>query len=174
MFVSVHGLLGTISGLFLNVSSDTSTTSRTGAFSLAAPLISSHPWFGIGFGTFMPQTYFFTDDQYLGTLIETGIFGLAALLTLFATDWCVARGARRISTDLEMRHLGQCLAASAATAAVTFATFDAFSFVMAAGMTFLLLGCAGALWRFAQNQMHFFGEEGQIDRVEGSPNRSLN
>ena len=152
LWVTIHGLIGTISGLFLHFSSDTSTQSRTSAFSLAGPLLAQHPWLGIGFGTFMPQTYFFTDDQYLGSLIDSGILGLASLLVLFFTGWCVARGARRISTDAEIRHLGQCLAASVAVAAVTFATFDAFSFVMAAGLTFLLLGCAGAAWRLVQNE----------------------
>lgn len=164
MWITVHGLVGTISGLFLHFGSDSSTTSRTGALSAAKPFISQHPWFGRGFGTYMPQTYFFLDDQYLGSLIETGIVGIATLLTLFATGWCVARGARRVSTDAETRHLGQCLAASVAVATVTFATFDAFSFVMAAGLTFLLLGCAGAAWRLVQNEKLSLGDENRAVR----------
>ncbi len=147
MWVTIHGLAGTLRNLFLNVSSDTSTTSRTGAFSSAEPYISQHPWFGRGLGTFLPQTYFFTDDQYLNSLIEIGVIGLLALLTLFATGWFVARSARRATTDREARDLAQSLAASIAATAVAYATFDALSFFMAAGLTFLLLGCTGAAWR---------------------------
>ena len=144
---TIPGLIGTLRGLFFSIGTDSSTVERTKAYSLAAPLISHHPWLGQGFGTFLPQTNFFTDDQYLGSLIETGVVGLLALLLLFATGWFLARGARRASTDDELRHLAQCLAASVAVAVVSYATFDAFGFPIAAGLTFLLLGCTGAMWR---------------------------
>ena len=49
------------------------------------PFIVQHPWFGLGFGAFPPQIYFFTDDQYLNSTIVTGIVGLLALFTLFVT-----------------------------------------------------------------------------------------
>jgi O-antigen ligase len=150
MFVSVHGLLGTLSSLFTQVGSDTSSASRTGAFGSSMPFISQHPWFGRGFGTFLPSTYFFTDDQYLLSVIEIGVIGLICLLTLFATGWLAARNARRVSRDPETRHLAQCMAASAAVPAVSFATLDALSFAMAASLTFLILGCVGALWRLAR------------------------
>lgn len=151
LFLTVHGLLGTIKNLFLTVSSDSSTTSRTGAWSSAVPFISQHPWFGHGFGTFFPQTYFFTDDQYLNTLIETGFVGLLVLLGLFATGWFTARSTRRASEDRKIRELAQCLAGSIAVAVVTFGTFDALGFPMAASLTFILLGCVGALWRLSHS-----------------------
>jgi O-antigen ligase len=151
LFVGVHGLLGTIRNLFLSVGSDSSTTSRTMAFAHAGPLIAAHPWFGQGFGTFEPLVYFYTDDQYLNSLIEIGIVGLVALLALFCTGWVLARSARRATADGEIRHLAQCLAASVAAMAVTYATFDALYFPMAAAVTFLILGCVGALWRLTRD-----------------------
>ncbi|MGA8709301.1 MAG: O-antigen ligase family protein, partial [Steroidobacteraceae bacterium] len=150
LFLTVHGLLGTIKNLFLAFSSDSSTTSRTGAWSSAVPFIFQHPWLGHGFGTFLPATYFFTDDQFLNTLIEAGFVGLLALLGLFVTGWFAARSARRASDDHGVRDLGQCLAGSIAVAAVTFGTFDAFGFPMMASLTFIILGCAGALWRLSR------------------------
>ncbi len=150
MFVATSNLLSELGKLFTQVGSDTSSASRTGAFGSSAQFIIQHPWLGRGFGTFLPATYFFTDDQYLSSLIEIGIIGLMALLALFVTGWMVARNARRMSGDPETRHLAQCVAASVAAAAVTFATFDALAFAMAAGLTFLILGCAGALWRLVQ------------------------
>lgn len=150
-FVAVHGLFGTFISIFSNQgSAQASTQSRTSAFSSAAPFIAQHPWFGLGPGTFPPQVYFFTDNQYLGSIITTGIIGLLALLALFVTGWVVARSTRRLAVDAETRDLAQCLAASIAVAAVTFSTFDALSFTISAGLTFLLLGCIGALWRLVR------------------------
>ncbi len=149
---TVHGLSGTIYNLFTHFSSDNSTASRTGALSAAGVYVAQHPWFGRGFGTFLPQTYFFMDDQYLGTIIETGVIGLLTLLGLFVTGWLTARSARRLTTVPEDRDLAQCLAASVAVGAVAFATFDALSFPIAAGLTFLVIGSSGALWRLIRER----------------------
>jgi lipopolysaccharide exporter len=149
----IPGLLGTIRGLFAGIATDSSAQERTGAFSLAAPLISHHPLLGQGFGTLLPEYFFFTDDQYLNSLVETGFIGLLALITLLASGWFTARRVRSVTADGELRHLAQCLAASVAAAAVSFATFDALGFQIAAGLTFLVLGCVGAFWRLAGAQV---------------------
>ena len=148
----IPGLLGTIRNLFLGIGTDASAQERNLAFHLAAPFISAHPLFGRGFGTLVPLTYFFTDDQYLNTLVETGFIGLLALLALFATSWSLARRARRATADDELRHLAQALAASVAVALVTYATFDALGYKIVAGLTFLLLGCIGAMWRLTRQK----------------------
>jgi polysaccharide biosynthesis protein PslJ len=149
IWLMVPGLLGTVRDLFLAAGNgtDASAVSRTSAFDSALPFIAQHPWLGRGFGTFLPQTYFFTDDQFLNSTVEIGIVGLLALLGLFVTGWLAARNTRRLATDPSDRDLAQSLAASTATAVVAFATFDALSFTIAAGLTFLLLGCTGAAWR---------------------------
>ncbi len=143
-------MLSGFGALFGQLGTDQSSLSRTGAFSAAAPFVADHPWFGQGFRTFFPQTYFFVDDQYLTSLIETGIAGAVALVALFATGWFTARSARLATADAEARDLGQCLAASVAVGAACFASFDALSFSIAAGLCFLLLGCVGAAWRLAR------------------------
>jgi O-antigen ligase len=145
--VVVPGLFRSLNNLFFAIGTDASTTSRTAAFSSAAPFISAHPLFGLGFGTFMPNIYFFTDDEYLNAAIEIGLVGSFMLLLMFITGWCLSRSARRASADQETRHLGQCMAASCAVMLICYATFDALYFPMAAGLTFLVLGCVGALWR---------------------------
>jgi O-antigen ligase len=147
--VVIPGMIRALSNLFFAIGSDASTVSRTTAFSNAAPLISAHPWFGMGFDVFMPSIYFFTDDQYLNTVIEMGFAGLVVLLALFITGWALARKARRSFADPEQRHLAQCLAACAIVMLIGYGTFDALYFPMAAGLTFLVLGCIGTLWRLA-------------------------
>lgn len=124
-----------------------STDSRITAIGQSVPSIEQHPWFGSGFGTFPPQMYFFTDDQYLSSLITTGFVGLACLLALLLTGWCVARSLRRRSRDREVKDLAQSLAASVAVAIICFGTFDALGFAVASGITFLMIGCAGAAYR---------------------------
>jgi polysaccharide biosynthesis protein PslJ len=146
------GILSAFGTLFGQIGTDGSSTSRAGAYSAAVPFIAQHPWFGRGFQTFFPQTYFFVDNQYLTSLIETGFIGLLALLALFVTGWVAARRARLTATDASSQDLAQCLAASVAAAAVSFATFDGLSFTIASGLCFLLLGCAGAAWRLACEQ----------------------
>jgi len=148
--VGIPHLARAFATLITGISGDSSTLSRTAAFSSAVPFIGQHPWLGTGLGTFYPQVYFFTDDEYLLALIEIGVVGLAALLLLLATGWVSARRARRASADPEVRELAQCVAAALAVSAVCFATFDALGFPVAAGLTFLVLGCSGALLRLAR------------------------
>jgi polysaccharide biosynthesis protein PslJ len=148
ILVAVPSLLGTILGLFGQiVTGSASTDSRTNALVESAHLVAQHPWLGVGAGTFLPQTFFYTDDQYLNTLISTGVVGLVALIALLATGWFTARSLRRRSGEAEVRDLAQCLAAAMAATAACFGTFDVLGFAIASGLTFLLLGCIGAAWR---------------------------
>ena len=150
LWVAVPSVLTVFQHLFAQIGSESSSQSRVNAYSSAVPFISQHPWFGRGLHTFLPQTYFFVDNQYLISLIETGFAGLLTLLALFATGWFAARSARRVVRDVQTRDLLQSLAGSVAAGAVSFATFDALSFTIATGLTFLLLGCVGAAWRLVR------------------------
>jgi polysaccharide biosynthesis protein PslJ len=148
--VLVPGFVRDMSSLFFAIGSDASTTSRTSALSNALPLIAQHPLFGSGFGTFMSSIFFYTDNQYLNAGIELGLVGVAAIVGLFITGWWSARDVRRHSTDPAIRHLSQCLAASCAVMLFVYGTFDTLYFPMAAGITFLMLGCIAALWRLTR------------------------
>jgi hypothetical protein len=146
----VHGLVGTVLDLFTGISSDSSTTARTGRYGIAGHYIKMHPFFGRGFFTFIPQLYMIFDNQFLLTAVEMGLVGLVALFLFCFIAIFTARGARRMSVDPEARHLAQALAGSMVAATLSFATYDALSFPMATAAVFFLLGCCGALWRFAK------------------------
>jgi O-antigen ligase len=150
MWLAKPTLLSSFGGLFGHVGTDQSSKSRTGAYAAAASFIGQHPWFGRGVGTFFPQTYFYIDNQYLTSLVQTGVIGALALAALFVTGWLTARSARLAAADARTRDLAQCLAASIAVAGICFATYDALSFSIASGLSFLLLGCTGAVWRLAR------------------------
>jgi O-antigen ligase len=149
-WAAMPGLMSLLYQLFTQIGGESSSTSRIQAYSAAVPFILRHPWLGQGFQTFSPQTYFYVDNQYLTSLIETGVVGVAALLALLAAGWLLARSARRAVTGERARDLLQSLAASVAASAVSFATFDALAFAIATGLTFLVLGCTGAAWRLAR------------------------
>ena len=146
LYLLVPGLLGTLTGLFSGLSSDDSAKSRTGSYDLAGAFIGRAPMFGRGYSTFLP-TYRILDNQYLKILVEAGVVGLITLLALFASGVLTARTVRRLAPDPQTRQLAQALAASVASALVSFALFDAFSFPMASSLIFLLLGAIGAARR---------------------------
>lgn len=146
---AMPGLLGTIKSQILNAGQDPSVQGRTDDYGPLFDLWRRTPWLGRGLGTFDPGTYRFLDNQYLGTLIDSGVIGLGALILLFFVMMGTARGARRRTADPEAQSLARALLAAVAAAAATFSTFDAMSFPMNTGVLFVIFGCIGAAWRFA-------------------------
>jgi len=153
-----HGLIGTLLNYFTGMfgGGDASVATRTDDYARDWPYIVQRPLFGRGFGTFLPQLYSWTDNMYLNSLIETGIFGLLSLLLLYLTGIHCAAAGRRRTQDEERRGLGQALVASIAVAAVGSATFDALDFPMLAGTLFFLLGAAGAYLAIMTRDRTFF------------------
>jgi O-antigen ligase len=147
--LAIPGLVGTIVSLFRNIGNDPSVTGRTDDYHVVFWLYHDHEIFGRGLFTFVPRYYRILDNQYLMFLLELGLVGLAAALLLFGTGFFSARSAYRRAATFESRHLGLALSGSILGLAVIYGTFDALGFAMAAGLTFLLIGMAGAARRFA-------------------------
>jgi polysaccharide biosynthesis protein PslJ len=152
-YVGAPGLIGTLRDLFTGVAADPGTKSRTGSYPYAWQFLKREPIFGRGFGTFLPM-YRVVDGGYLQTIVEIGIAGLAALLGLFGASVGSCVWIRKHSTNERDAGLAGALCASVAALAVTFLTFDSWGYPMANGVTFLLLGCIGALYRVAHKAEH--------------------
>jgi polysaccharide biosynthesis protein PslJ len=152
--VIIPGLIGTITALFSSFFSDTdsSTQARTVKYAEIVPYIVERPIFGRGFGTFMPDLYFFTDNQYMLTMAEMGGLGVLALLVLFLTGIHQGGAIRRLALTESDRELGQAFFASALVSLVISATFDALSFAMFSGMFFLMLGAGGSYLGFVRRE----------------------
>jgi polysaccharide biosynthesis protein PslJ len=146
MHLLIHGLITTFIQSFQSLfsGSDTSVGSRTTAYALAGPYVTQRPFFGRGFGTLLPLSYFYTDDMYLLAIIEMGILGLVAMIFLFVAGMRTASVGRRRTTDPRRREVGQALVASMAVTLVVSATFDSLTFPIFSGLFFILLGCCGA------------------------------
>jgi O-antigen ligase len=149
--LAIPGLLGTLRSLFTNFFFDESVEGRTSDYPQVGRYIADSPLIGRGFGTFTPDRYLLLDNQYLGMLIETGIVGSLLFLGLLVAGFGVARGSR-IGGDETTRSLGQALAAAIAAGIVTAATFDLLAFGMVSMLLFILIGCAGALWRLTERE----------------------
>ena len=149
VYLSVPGVLGTLTRLFTGASDDPSVTSRTGSYELAFQFVSRSPVLGRGFGTFLPK-YWILDNGYLGLLIEGGVLGLGGLVVVIAVAALAARQARRAASQSFDRALAQALLASVAAGAAGLAFFDTFGFPQSAGCFFLLIGLAGAARRLAR------------------------
>lgn len=146
LVVAVPGLMGTILNMFSGA--DSSTQSRTNSWGMAFDVFQQNPTFGRGFGTFLPS-YRILDNQYLLSLVETGVLGFLALLAMIAAAVYCAFAGRRKWDDGIHRQLGVALAAAVLAGASLLAFFDAFSFPQAPGMFFLMLGLCGAYWRLS-------------------------
>jgi polysaccharide biosynthesis protein PslJ len=164
VYLTVPGVLGTITRLFTGAFEDSSIASRTGSYDLAGSFISEHPLLGRGFGTFLPK-YWILDNGYLLLLIEGGVLGLGGLLLLIVIAALAAGKARRMVLSDFDRALAEALRASIAAGACSLAFFDTFGFPQSSGCLFLLLGMAGAIRRLALEQ----AQADQLVRIRAAP-----
>ncbi len=150
VYVAVPGMMGTIVGMFSGGSS--SVSSRTSSYDTVVGFVELSPFFGRGFGTFLPS-YRILDNQYLSAAIETGLVGIIALLLVIACAGAVAFAGSRREPDPLLKHLGTALLASTIGGGLLTAFFDCFAFPQACGMLFLVLGLCGAYWNLTRNSV---------------------
>ncbi|WP_248580536.1 O-antigen ligase family protein [Nocardioides sp. InS609-2] len=153
MRATFPGLVGTIRSLFTSLLGDPSVSGRTSDYGQILGIYAGHPWLGRGASTFMPAYYRTLDNQFLMNLVELGAVGLVITLFLFIASTYAARYAKRHATSPEHQHLGLALSAGLVGIAMSYATFDAWGFPMAAGATFLLIGLSGAAWRMTRDDV---------------------
>ncbi|HET6937480.1 MAG TPA: O-antigen ligase family protein, partial [Nocardioides sp.] len=156
------GLLGTLLGLFQNAGKDDSVQWRTHDYATARELIAQHFWLGRGIGTWYAPKHEVFDNQYLLTLVDSGVIGLATLLGIFIAAIYAAVRVRFLWYGVPQRDdepargdrdLALSLAASLAVILPAFATFDFLAFPTVAAFAFLLAGIAAALLRVVKAEV---------------------
>lgn len=150
--VGKPGLLGALRSLLFAGESDPSVQGRLEDYDYVAPFIKERPWFGRGVGTWLPELYQLLDNQWLGTMVTTGIVGVTGLALLFLTGIFVAARVRRFAKTDSDRDLAAVLAVAIGVMGVTAFTFDALYFSTYLFTMHLLLGLAGAMWRVTRAQ----------------------
>ncbi len=143
------GLLGTLRALFTISENDPSIRGRIENYALVFPMINERPWWGRGTGTFVPELYPLLDNQWLLTMVSSGIIGVAGSLVLMCTGIGLGVAVWRRATLESDRHLAACLVAGLVAFAFAAATFDALFFTTYVVTFGLLLGVVGALWRIS-------------------------
>lgn len=136
------GLLSTLSDLFFGDSAAGSDQARTQSAEASLDLFASSPVLGQGLGTVQGLII---DNQYLATLVESGLVGIGALLLLLNGAVRSARLARSSTHDPVLRHLARTLVAVVAAFAVASTGLATLVFPVTAGLLMLVVGLAGAL-----------------------------
>lgn len=141
------GLVRTLFNLFNDAGQDSSINARTEDYPVVFHYVGMAPWLGRGTGTWIPPQYRILDNQWLVTLLDTGIVGVVVMLGLHATGIVLAYKALRRSTLDDDRHLCAALIATQVIAIAVAATFDSLSFTTYAATMALTLGMCGTVWR---------------------------
>lgn len=158
MKVISPGLLGTFFHLFANAGDDDSVRWRTHDYATARELISQHFLLGRGIGTWYAPKHEIFDNQYLLTMVNSGVIGLTAFVgILVAAGYAALRVrwlCRRLSLALAAPDrdgdLALALVASLAAIVPTYATFDFGAFVTVSSFSFVVVGLCGALLRIVR------------------------
>ncbi|HXW43601.1 MAG TPA: O-antigen ligase family protein [Streptosporangiaceae bacterium] len=146
IFMTAHGLLGTLRDYFEAGTDDPSIAHRVNNYGYVESLVRQAPWFGQGGGTYIPDALHILDNQYLTSTIELGLVGLAALSFFFLWPAIAALVARARTADPEIRDLCAALAGAALAATVCSVTFDSLTFPMFVNVQALVVGLIGAVW----------------------------
>ncbi|HWF52287.1 MAG TPA: O-antigen ligase family protein [Solirubrobacteraceae bacterium] len=154
VFVSAHGLIRALLHLLGVGNADPSIAHRVNTYTYVEQVVSQAPWFGHGVGTYIADSNIhILDNEYLKTLIESGIVGAVALLALFLVPMFASLLARHNSRDPALRLLCAATAGAALAAGVGSAMFDSFSFNMFFATLALVLGLTGAAWRLVIQEL---------------------
>ena len=153
VFMVTPGYIGTLSSFISMGSDDSSVTARLQDYPLVERLVTQHPWFGWGGGTYMPVDPLDNfDNQYLKSAVELGIIGSIGLLMYLVVPALTALSARRRSADPELRTFAAGVAGSCLAGAVCGLTFDSMSFGTFVGVFSVLVGMAGACWVISRSE----------------------
>ncbi|MGH3864450.1 O-antigen ligase family protein [Actinokineospora sp.] len=147
MKLATPGLISNMVSLFSNAGTDDSVKWRTWDYPAASTEVLRHLWFGRGYGTWYAPKHQVFDNQYILHLVEGGVVGTAAFIAVFVCGIYAVLRVRSRSTDPVRRDLGLTIAACLVVPLLGSATFDMVSFKTAEGLSFLLIGIAGALLR---------------------------
>lgn len=159
MHLAIPGALGSLQAAFAPegglVAEQESDAGRLGSGRVAdlGPALdqaAARPLLGQGYGTRVTDNQQakanILDNQWLGTLLETGILGVVAWVWLFGrTVRRLGRRARSDASDLGLLMTG--LAASITAFAVGLFTYDAYSFIQVTYIMFILVALSVVLLR---------------------------
>ena len=142
-------LVNTVAGS----SKDSSIWSRLTKYEYVWTHFLAKPIGGQGFGTYVSGVQPYLDNQYLLTAVESGLPGLVGFVLVLVVPlwWCFRFWrSKTIDSPPQVRDAAWAIAVSLLVCALSFGTYDGLTFPQFAGLSLLLVGCAGALFRIAR------------------------
>ncbi|GAB7190144.1 O-antigen ligase family protein [Kineococcus sp. NUM-3379] len=122
-------LVQTLVDVFARAQEDNSVTGRLEDYPLVLEMVREHPWLGVGYGTYRPETGgVFLDNMWLGALVGGGVLGIAGLAVLFLLPMASAWDRSVLAPDQADRDLNRALLATLAVMLVGSVTSDLTSF----------------------------------------------
>jgi O-antigen ligase len=140
------GVLPALESLFLSDAADPSDAARERSRQEALTLIRERPLFGRGVGTLQG---IIVDNQYLATLVESGVFGLLAVALLLNGAILAARRSR-VADDERSRDLAFTVISVVAAFLAGSLGLATLIYPLPAGLLFVTAGLAGAAHRIAR------------------------
>jgi hypothetical protein len=135
LFIVVHVLAPSAIGNVLEqltgskVAAVGTTAHRTAAYDAVRPLVWTRPMFGQGYGSYNANLNRIFDSQILTSLIETGIVGLFAYLSMMITTFVTARSIFRLPRENpEVRRIALALGVGAIVFTTSSFLYDAMNF----------------------------------------------
>lgn len=147
LFLTVPGLVGTISASVTADNSDPSIGNRTDNYPRVVAMFEERPILGTGPGNYIPQNaVFILDNQYLNTAVTLGVVGLVAVVLYLLLPGLAAIQAARVARSESLKCLAGAIAAAGLVAGVCSLGFDSLSFPVFALVYPLFVGLGGAVW----------------------------
>ncbi|MFJ6534842.1 O-antigen ligase family protein [Paenarthrobacter sp. NPDC091711] len=174
LFLTVPGLIGTLTSQFAAGSSDLSVSTRTNNYPRVARLFGELPFLGLGPGNYRPTDALqILDNQYLNSLVTLGLVGLLGIIAYLTLPAISALLAARASRIPALRALAGALAASGAVAAACSLTFDSMSFPVFALLYPFIVGLSGGTWIMVHRELELRPAEEPVHNTS-SPYQSGN
>ena len=154
-------VMATLGDLIAGSAGTPSVNSRRNAIDLGLDLWARRPIFGHGIGAEL-RLPVIVDNQYIVTLVESGIVGLVTFVGVGVAGVLTARRIRRATADPQIRDLAQALVAMMATTAVAGFGLNVLRFPMTAGLFFIAAGCLAALARVTSEPVTVREDAGDV------------
>jgi O-antigen ligase len=134
-------------------SKDSSIWSRLTKYDYVWQHFLAKPLGGQGFGTYVTSVQPFLDNQYLLMTVEAGLPGLIGFVLLLGVPmWWSFRfwRSKNIESPPQVRDAAWAIGVALLVCVLSFGTYDGLTFPQFAGVSLMLVGCAGALYRIAR------------------------
>lgn len=176
-YVTDSKLLNAFVQVFANSSTDSSLQSRDRGREFVLEHFSDQLWFGHGTATYSARGYPVLDNQYLGRLMETGLFGVVTFVVLLVAGFGYSVFAARRFFERARRHpnasanrgsdrgmyeLTSGIAAAIAAIAVVALILDVSGFTQIWLLMWILIALAGSAFYVAREEGSAAGAEAEL------------